>query len=89
MEEIHQAFLKLSEYFHPDKNSDPDAKIYFNDITMAYNTLSNKESRGEYDEYMQTCYKYATMWIHEQIEDEVERERLEKIQERRKKRLLR
>ena len=64
-EEIQKAFEKLSEFFHPDKNDDPDAKIYFNDIHMAYTTLSNKQSRSEYDDYMQTCYKYATTWMHE------------------------
>ena len=56
---------------------------------MAYTTLSDKQSRGEYDEYMQTCYKYATLWMHDKEQDEVERERLEKIQERRRKRILR
>lgn len=38
---------------------------------------------------MQTCYKYATIWMHDNEKDEVEKERLERIQERRKNRLLR
>jgi hypothetical protein len=37
---------------------------------------------------MHTCYKYATLWIHEGA-DEEEKERIERIQERRRKRLLR
>jgi DnaJ-class molecular chaperone len=88
MDEINKAYDKLSEFFHPDNNNDPDAKIYFNDITMAYDTLTNTQSRSEYDDYMNTCYKYATTWMHEG-EDEEEKERIERIQERRKKRLLR
>ena len=36
---------------------------------------------------MNTCYKYATMWIH--LENEEEKERLKAIEERRRKRLER
>ena len=87
MEEIHEAYRKLEEFFHPDRNTDPDARIFFNDITLAYNTLSNPQSRTEYDDYMSTCYKYATMWMH--LENEEEKERLRQIEERRRKRLER
>jgi DnaJ-class molecular chaperone len=77
----------LEEYFHPDINKDPDARIFFNDIKLAYDTLSNEQSRMEYDDYMNTCYKYATMWMH--LENQEEQERLKAIEERRRKRLER
>ena len=36
---------------------------------------------------MSTCYKYATMWIH--LENEEEKERVKEIEERRRRRLAR
>ena len=59
-EEIEGAYTRLSKFFDP-KNSDepgntmaddPIMKIYFDDISLAYKTLSNQASRAEYDEYI-------------------------------------
>ncbi len=75
MTEIHQAYFKLEEYFMPSISKDPDVKIFFNDIILAYTTLSNEQSRAEYDDYMATCYKYASTWIHNEEEEEKERRR--------------
>ena len=88
MQEIHEAYAKLEEYLDPDHgNKDPEGKLFFNDIKIAYTTLSSPESRAEYDDYMNTCYKYATMWMH--LENEEEKERAKVIEERRRKRLER
>ena len=88
MQEIHESYAKLAEFLDPEHgNTDPEGKVFFADITLAYTTLSNPQSRAEYDDYMNTCYKYATMWMH--LENEEEKERLKVIEERRRKRLER
>ena len=59
-EEIVNAYKRLSKFFDPNKQAeegntladDPIMKIYFDDISLAYKTLSNKASRAEYDEYI-------------------------------------
>jgi len=48
-EEIKKSFRKLVLKWHPDKNKAPDAKEKFNHIKIAYEILSNKESREKYD----------------------------------------
>jgi hypothetical protein len=37
-------------------------KIYFDDLTLAYNTLINKASRLEYDDYIASHRKLSSMW---------------------------
>ncbi len=44
--EIKKAYYKLSFKHHPDKNGDP---IIFGEITEAYNILSDKDTRIDYD----------------------------------------
>lgn len=43
---IKKSYYKLSYKHHPDKKGDP---LIFSEITEAYNILSNKDSRDEYD----------------------------------------
>ena len=45
--EIKKSYYKLSFTHHPDKNGDP---LVFGEITEAYNILSDKDSRSEYDQ---------------------------------------
>lgn len=33
-DEINAAYSKLKEYFDPSKNSDPNIRIYFDDLTL-------------------------------------------------------
>jgi len=47
--EIKKNYRLLAVKFHPDKNSHPDAPAKFIAITEAYDTLSNKKSRAQYD----------------------------------------
>lgn len=48
-EEIKKAYRKLSLKFHPDKNSDSGAVEKFQDISEAYETLSDESKREFYD----------------------------------------
>jgi len=47
--EIKKNYRLLATKFHPDKNSDPDAAAKFIAITEAYEVLSNKKTRTQYD----------------------------------------
>ena len=59
-DEIENAYARLSKFFDPKGEGqagntmadDPIMKIYFDDISLAYKTLSNEASRAEYDEYI-------------------------------------
>lgn len=51
-DEIKKAYRKLALQWHPDKHSDKskeEAKKKFQEISQAYNTLSNEEKRKHYD----------------------------------------
>lgn len=48
-DEIKRAFRKLAMEWHPDVNSDPDAKATFIGIKDAYDVLSDLKKRAEYD----------------------------------------
>ena len=50
--EIKKAFKKMSIKYHPDKNKgDEDAMKKYQDITAAYDALSDAERRRKYDQY--------------------------------------
>jgi len=47
-EEIKKAFYKLAHKHHPDKGGNPEK---FKEISEAYQALSNKEKRAQYDKF--------------------------------------
>jgi len=55
--QIRKAYLRLAREKHPDRFTDPAererAQALFQDITAAFNTLSNEQGRAEYDESRQ------------------------------------
>ncbi|MDO8566213.1 MAG: molecular chaperone DnaJ [Candidatus Moranbacteria bacterium] len=51
-DEIKKAFRKLAHKHHPDKGGGDEKK--FKEINEAYQVLSNKEKRHQYDQYGQT-----------------------------------
>jgi molecular chaperone DnaJ len=51
-EEIKKAFRKLAHAHHPDKKGGNEAK--FKEVNEAYQVLSNKEKRSQYDQFGQT-----------------------------------
>ena len=50
MEQIQQAYKKLSMKYHPDKNRSSDTTHQFQEISEAYQVLGNYHSRRQYDD---------------------------------------
>ena len=48
--EIKKAYRKLARQYHPDVNKDPDAEDKFKEINSAYEILSDKEKKAQYDQ---------------------------------------
>jgi len=50
-DEIKKAYRKLARKYHPDINKDPDAQEKFKEINAAYEVLSDKEKKAQYDQF--------------------------------------
>jgi len=50
-QEIKKAYRKLALKWHPDKNKSPNAEAKFQEISKAYDVLSNPDKRKIYDMY--------------------------------------
>jgi curved DNA-binding protein len=50
-EDIQRAYRKLARTYHPDVNKDPAAERRFQEISEAYEVLSDPESRRRYDAF--------------------------------------
>ena len=49
--DIKKAYRKLSKLHHPDKSTDVNAASQFHEINTAYELLSDKDKRAQYDRY--------------------------------------
>ncbi|HIP54723.1 MAG TPA: J domain-containing protein [Sulfurimonas autotrophica] len=49
--EIKKAYRKLARKYHPDVNKDASAEEKFKEINAAYEVLSDKEKKAQYDQY--------------------------------------
>lgn len=49
--EIKRAYRKLARQYHPDVNQSPEAEEKFKEINAAYEVLSDKERKAQYDQF--------------------------------------
>jgi DnaJ-class molecular chaperone len=47
--DLKSAYRKLAKQHHPDQNKDPKSQAKFAEISSAYDFLTDKEKRGQYD----------------------------------------
>ena len=50
-DEIRSAFRKMSKKYHPDLNHAPGAEEKFKEVNEAYQVLSDKDKKANYDQY--------------------------------------
>ncbi|KAK3808528.1 MAG: hypothetical protein J3Q66DRAFT_355021 [Benniella sp.] len=58
-EQLKKAYRKLALKYHPDKNSDPGAQKKFQEISEAYEVLSDSNKRAVFDKYGEEGLKGA------------------------------
>lgn len=49
--EIKKAYRKLARQYHPDVNKSPEAEEKFKELNAAYEVLSDKEKKAQYDQF--------------------------------------
>lgn len=59
-DDIKKAYRKLAQKYHPDRNPDDDAKAKFQEISKAYQTLSDEQKRAAYDNPAPEGFQFRT-----------------------------
>lgn len=84
-EDIKKSFRKLAHKYHPDKKSGNENK--FKEISEAYQILSNKEKRAEYDS-LRTANRYSTYQTQAQQSNDTNQKVSNKIENWNKSRFI-
>lgn len=50
-DELKRSYRRLARKYHPDVNKEPGAEDKFKEINKAYETLSDPQMRGRYDQF--------------------------------------
>eukprot|EP01039_Chlorochromonas_danica_P010667 gene10667-11834_t len=69
--ELRKRFLSLALLLHPDKNPHPGAGHAFDAVKDAYNTLSSKAKRADYDALLQKRRKVSLRHLKAILKDSV------------------
>jgi molecular chaperone DnaJ len=56
-DEIKKAFRNLAKKYHPDINKDKNAEEKFKEINEAFQVLSDKQKRAQYDQFGHSAFK--------------------------------
>jgi len=56
-QEIKKAYRKLAKQYHPDKCKTPECEEKFKEISSAYEVLSDKNKKAEYDRYGDSMFE--------------------------------
>ncbi|RNF02168.1 DnaJ chaperone protein [Trypanosoma rangeli] len=56
---VHRAYRRFALLFHPDKDPSPAARLAFERVKLAAETLTDPLKRREYDEMMQKSHRHA------------------------------
>jgi DnaJ-class molecular chaperone len=74
-EDIEAAYRNKAKYYDPDVTGDRSHVQVFEELTLAYKTLINKNSREEYDDYLASVGTNMNRDYEEVDHEEVERRR--------------
>ena len=69
-DEIKKAYRKLARKYHPDVNKDPSAEEKFKEINAAYEVLSDKEKKQQYDQYGDSMFGGQNFYFEDIFEEE-------------------
>jgi DnaJ-class molecular chaperone len=78
-DEIKKAYKKQALKYHPDKNKDSDAREMFNKISVAYEILSNEESRNKYNSLNEDQHENLLNLIINFVKSMINQENINKI----------
>ncbi|MFN3405445.1 MAG: DnaJ domain-containing protein [Cytophagaceae bacterium] len=89
-DEIKRAFRRKAKELHPDVNPSPDAKLKFQQLTKAYETLTDRNKRYLYDQQFYTYHDPMSAynrWVNMQKEmaEREERRRYQEFMENRER----
>lgn len=56
---IRKSYKRLARKYHPDVSKEPNAEAKFKDVSEAYEVLSDKTKRAQYDQMGRTGYRSA------------------------------
>ena len=65
-DEIKSAYRKLAKQYHPDVNKSPDAPKKFEEISEAYEVLSDDTKRSQYDQFgrgLRSQFRDGRSWL--------------------------